>query len=81
MSVQNYGDLIAHYGHDIAVARYTTQTGATQAVAIECNDCNEVLLDYDSEGESYLASDCTKCGREFNYLEHKADTCIYCEEE
>jgi len=51
MSAQNYGDLIAHYGHDIVVAQYTTQTGAAQAVAIECNDCNEVLLDYDKEGE------------------------------
>lgn len=28
--------------------------------------------------EQYLASDCTKCKREFNYLEHKHDTCIDC---
>ena len=31
--------------------------------------------------EDYLANDCIKCGREFNYREHKSDTCIYCEGE
>ena len=31
--------------------------------------------------EEYLAQDCNKCGREFNCLVHKSDTCIYCEEE
>ena len=31
--------------------------------------------------EEYLAQDCNKCGREFNCLIHKSDTCIYCEEE
>jgi hypothetical protein len=31
--------------------------------------------------EKYLANDCTICGREFNYLKHKSDTCIYCEED
>jgi len=30
--------------------------------------------------EKYLANDCTKCKREFNYLERKSDVCIYCEE-
>ena len=36
------------------------------------------LMSKDTE-ENYLANDCDKCGREFNYLEHKSDTCIYCE--
>jgi hypothetical protein len=31
--------------------------------------------------EQYLAQDCVDCGREFNYLRHKFDTCIYCQEE
>jgi hypothetical protein len=31
--------------------------------------------------EQYLAQDCVDCGREFNYLSHKFDTCIYCQEE
>ena len=30
--------------------------------------------------EKYLANDCIECGREFNYLVHKSDVCIYCEE-
>ena len=38
------------------------------------------LMSEDTE-ENYLASDCTKCKREFNYLEHKSDICVYCEED
>lgn len=30
--------------------------------------------------ENYLATDCNKCKREFNYLVHKSNICIYCEE-
>lgn len=43
MSVQNYDDLAEHYGHNIEVAIY----GEGDNVAIECNECNEVLLDFD----------------------------------
>ena len=44
MSAQNYADLVAHEGHKISVYRYYTEN-----VAIECEDCHEVLLDYDRE--------------------------------
>ena len=27
----------------------------------------------------YVANDCNKCGREFNYTEYKSDTCSICE--
>ena len=46
MSAQNYADLVAHEGHDLAVYRYYSEN-----VAIECNDCHEVLLDFDNELE------------------------------
>jgi hypothetical protein len=50
MSATNFDELYKHYGHEIVVAQYTTQTGATvESVAIECNDCSEVLMDYDRE--------------------------------
>ena len=49
MSAQNFNDLIEHYGHEVVVARYTTIVGTVQAVAVECNDCHEVLFDYDRE--------------------------------
>ena len=44
MSVQNYTELLAHKGHDITISTY-----AEENVAIECNDCFEVLLDFDNE--------------------------------
>ena len=51
MSVQNFNDLHAHYAHDVVVAQYTDNTGNAMGAAIECLDCNEVLLDYDKEEE------------------------------
>lgn len=42
MSVTNYKELIYHTGHKISVVTYSDRN-----VAIECEDCNQVLLDYD----------------------------------
>ena len=44
MSVTNYEELKAHEGHKVAVVTYRGEN-----VAIECEDCNEVLLDFDKE--------------------------------
>lgn len=46
MSVQNFTDLLQHYAHQVVVARYTDNEGKVQNVAIECNDCGDVLLEY-----------------------------------
>ena len=45
MSVTNYEELKGHIGHDIVCTYY----GDYDNVAIECNDCNEVLLSYDKD--------------------------------
>jgi len=46
MSAINYNDLKRHIGHKIVVVSY----GENQEnISIECETCNEVLLDYDSE--------------------------------
>ncbi len=47
MGVSNFDDLFSHFGHHIAVVVY----GDKENVAIECEDCNEVLFDFDNEGE------------------------------
>jgi hypothetical protein len=44
MSVQNYSDLADHYGHSLDVAIYGDQAN----IAIECENCNEVLIDFDN---------------------------------
>jgi len=41
MSAQNYDDLIAHKNHSVSIYTY-----ADENVAIECNECYEVLLDF-----------------------------------
>jgi len=47
MSVFSYESLETHVGHKIVCVRYGNQN-----VAIECEDCCEVLLDFDKgEGE------------------------------
>ena len=49
MSAQNFDDLYQHYGHTLVLARYTDNEGEVVSVAVECEDCSEVLLDYDNE--------------------------------
>jgi hypothetical protein len=46
MSVTSFEELIAHKGHEIAVVTYGNPP---QNVSVECEDCNEVLLDFDKE--------------------------------
>lgn len=48
MSVSNFEELKGHIGHKIACVSYGKPV---QNVAIECEDCNEVLLSFD-ENES-----------------------------
>lgn len=45
MSVNSYKELLWHKGHKIVCVTY----GEDGNVAIECETCNEVLLDYDKE--------------------------------
>jgi len=47
MSAQNYNDLATHFGHSLTVALY----GEGDNVAVECEECSEVLLDFDNDNE------------------------------
>jgi len=53
MGCSSYKDLKRHIGHKIVVACYGTNEerieGNPQNVAIECETCNEVLMDFDRE--------------------------------
>ena len=46
MSAYNFNSLAAHVGHDIRCICYGKESDPLN-VALECWDCNEVLLDYD----------------------------------
>ena len=46
MSVNNYEELSRHIGHKIVCVGYGNQN-----VAIECETCNEILLDFDKGEE------------------------------
>jgi hypothetical protein len=48
MAVQNFYELGKHYAHEVVVARYMYDDIPLN-YAIECMDCNEVLLDFDRE--------------------------------
>ena len=50
MSVNNYEELRKHIGHKIVCVCYMKKgTIEPKNVAIECETCNEVLLDFDKE--------------------------------
>lgn len=46
MGVSNFHELYEHAGHQVEVVTYGKH-GKTVNVAIECTDCNAVLLDFD----------------------------------
>lgn len=50
MSAFNYNELKRHVGHDIVCVSY----GDGVNVAVECEDCNEVLLDYDKDDSDQM---------------------------
>lgn len=68
MSVSSYNELKAHVGHEIVCVQY----GDGVNVSIECETCNEVLLDYDNE--SSLAEEIriqlTWDGYKYVYFDH-----------
>ncbi len=55
MSASNYNELREHIGHDIVCVAYGENGEDPANVAIECETCNCVLLDYDIE-ENYEES-------------------------
>ena len=53
MSATCYNDLIRHHGHLLVISVYgaSGSVNSGQNAAIECYDCNEVLLDFDRYSE------------------------------
>lgn len=47
MAVSNFSELVAHKGHDVTVITYGKDDDNVWNVAIECEKCGTVLLDYD----------------------------------
>lgn len=48
MSASNFEELKEHLGHKIVCVAYGRK-GEESNVSIECETCNEVLLDFDEE--------------------------------
>lgn len=61
MGVHTFDDLRGHVGHAVAVVTYGKD--APVNVAVECEDCNEVLIDFDKD-EPQAGKVCTTCGSE-----------------
>jgi len=60
MGAYSYKQLKRHVGHNICCVDY----GDGENIAIECEDCNEILMDFDLEGEDndwYKANYCPEC--------------------
>jgi len=68
MGLVSFDDLMSHYGHCIVVARYGKHGKPPWFnVAIECEDCNEVLVDYESKQikrpkDQRIVYECRGCG-------------------
>jgi len=51
MGVHSFYDLVQHHGHNVVVVTYGGRGEDALNVAIECEDCCEVLLDFDKYSE------------------------------
>ena len=51
MAVSNYEELQEHIGHKIVCVCYGKEREPPINVAVECETCNEVILDYDKNGD------------------------------
>jgi hypothetical protein len=51
MSVSCFEELRNHVGHNIVCCEYTDENNYIYNVALECEDCNEVLISYDNDTE------------------------------
>ena len=49
MAAFDFKSLVEHRGHHIEVNVYGTLDGGIYNAAVECMDCNTVLLDFDNE--------------------------------
>jgi hypothetical protein len=47
MGAYSYEDLRKHIGHKIACVCYGEDGKDPENIAVECEDCEEVLIDYD----------------------------------
>jgi hypothetical protein len=48
MAVHDFETLMVHVGHKIAVVTYGSTFCAVHNVAVECETCHEVIMDFDN---------------------------------
>lgn len=60
MSAIDYQDLLRHVGHEIVCVTYA----GGENVAIECEDCNEVLLDFNRDEDPGAGGEARPAGQE-----------------
>ena len=76
MSATDFNDLIRHAEHSITIATYYDLHLNTVNVAIECEECSEVLMDYDNpefvSEEEDTRTYCEECNKNFD--ENEFDT-------
>jgi len=48
MGAWSFEELRRHIGHEITCTAYSDLLGHVYNVAVECENCNEVLLDFDN---------------------------------
>ncbi len=61
MSVSSFKELRDHVGHKLVVSLYKMEDGEECNVAIECETCMEILLDFDNP-EVFNMNECPQCG-------------------
>lgn len=72
--MQDFDDLIRHYGHKIVVVRYGDENDP-DSVSIECETCHEVLIDI--YNPAYLKKEWGYNNKNYNIWAHDMDDAGY----
>jgi len=77
-AVDNFYDLIKHLNHKIRVVGYGVTEDTADGVAIECEDCKEVLFNFD---KPFYNEDgvCESCGGDVYIAHPVSNGNMYCD--
>lgn len=81
MGAHSYSDLRNHIGHKIECVAYGDPNDP-ENIAVECTDCNEVLMDFDrpdQADESEWLVDCPTCGKFIQVQKTDPAVCPKCQ--
>jgi len=76
MSANSYKDLVPHLGHNIVCVGYGADGQDPENVAVECETCHMVLMDFNREDDAVIPGDALARGIIERLEQHSTDSLL-----